>query len=171
MFDHSIWLLPATSQETRLVQTIERLSHKLGGQVFAPHLTIQGDLDISLKRLDAWLGPLAAELGVQRWRVARVEHSEHFFRCLFLRFGAEPVFDQLQASIRDLSGSPVGLSPYPHLSLVYGPPHPDKPRLCEELSHEFAGQEMLFDRIAICRSSSRVAIADWVCLAQYALAP
>ena len=171
MFDHSIWLLPAPDQEQRLVRTIERLSLALGGQVFAPHLTIQGDLDLPLEKLAAALEPLAATVGTQRWRVARVEHSEFFFRCVYLRFGSEPVFDALQASMRDLSGSTVGLSPYPHLSLTYGPPHPDKARLCEELSRDFAGHELLFDRIAICRSSSRLAIADWACLAQYALGP
>jgi hypothetical protein len=103
--------------------------------------------------------------------VARVEHSEHFFRCLYLRFAAEPAFDALQRAAQDLSGTAQGLSPFPHLSLAYGPPHPDKLQLCERLSAEFSGQEIRFDRLAICRSSSKLPIADWDCLAQYALAP
>jgi hypothetical protein len=171
MDEFSIWLLPAAAQQTRLSRTIERLSAALGGQRFAPHVTIQGDLDMSMDRLQGALGPLAAGLGRLRWRVARVEHSEFYFRCLVLRFGAEPAFDALQLAAQAVSGTASGLSPYPHLSLAYGPPHPDKPLLCEQLSREFVGQEMLFDRIAVCRASSRLPIDTWTCLAQYALAP
>jgi len=170
--EYSIWLLPAVAQEQILVDTVSRLSARLGGEVFAPHVTIQGDLGLPLESLSRSLEILAAEVPVQRWRVNEIECSEHFFRCLYLRLGREDAFDFLQGKAQAISGTAAGLSPFPHLSLAYGQPlTADHTRLREMLSSEFLGQEIVFDRLAISLSSKNVQIADWKCLAQFALTP
>lgn len=167
--ESSIWLLPAAAQESALSQTVVRLSGLLGGAVFAPHVTIQGNLALPLDTLARLTAELAERVMVQRWPVRQVERSEHFFRCLYLRFGAEPGFEALQGAVQAFTKTSEGLSPFPHLSLAYGEQSPDHARACMDLSRTFAAQEIVFDRLAISRSSKNVPIAEWQCLAQYPL--
>ena len=75
----------------------------------------------------------------------------------------------MQAAARRCTRTSMGLSPYPHLSLAYGEPHPDNDRLAAVLSEEFSGREIVFDRLALCRSSKNIAINDWQRVAHYAL--
>jgi 2'-5' RNA ligase len=165
----SIWLLPAANQERQLQQTIAHLSTELGGEVFAPHVTIQGDIDLPWTALTEPLGTLAARMPVQRWSVQAIERSEHFFRCLYLRFAAEPAFDQMQASVQTFTKTATGLSPYPHLSLAYDESQAGTAHWGERLSAEFMAQEIVFDRLSICRSSKTVPIVQWENLAVYPL--
>ena len=165
----SIWLLPAENQERQLQQTITKLSTALGGEVFAPHVTIQGDIDLPWTALTEPLGALAARMSVQRWSVKDIERSEHFFRCLYVRFGAEPMFDQMQASVQIFTRIATGLSPFPHLSLAYGEPQPDTAVWGDRLSAELKAEEIVFDRLSICRSSKTVPIAQWENLVVYPL--
>lgn len=169
--EYSVWLLPAPPQERVLVQTLEQLAATLDGPRFAPHVTIQGDLAMPRATLSGALAGLAARTPAQRWIVARVEGTAHFFRSLYLRFGTEPAFDALQQATRDLSGTAQGLSPYAHLSLFYGHAGPAHESESRALSQVWAGHEIMFDRLALCRSSSNVAIADWEVLEQFALQP
>ncbi len=167
--EYSIWLLPAATQEAALAGTVGRLSTELGGPVFAPHLTIQGDLTLPLEELRGFTAGLAGRLDVQRWQVTDVENSAHFFRCLYLRFASTPGFELLQSALQALSKSTAGLSPFPHLSLAYGDAGPAHVQARADLEGEFMGQEIVFDRLSICRSSKNVAIADWQNLALYPL--
>ena len=167
--EYSIWLLPETVQEATLASTVSRLSDELGGTVFAPHLTIQGDLALPLEELATFTAELAGRIEVQRWPVTEVENSAHFFRCLYLRFAITPGFELLQGALRALSKTTNGLSPFPHLSLAYGNAGPHHMQARAELADEFIGREVVFDRLAISRSSKNVAIADWKNLALYPL--
>ena len=169
MSQYSIWLLPSAVHEASLLQIMADLQRVLGGESFAPHVTIQGELSLPLEKLIAALPKLAVGLAPQRWRVQGVEISEHFFRSLVLRFGDQPVFAALQAATQAQSGSSEGLSPYPHLSLNYGPAHPEKARLRQQLAGQYVGQEILFDRLAVTRSSSAVAISQWESLSEQPL--
>jgi len=167
--EYSVWLLPAAAQERSLAETITRLSVALGGERFAPHVTIQGDLCRPLDSLAVSLAALAARVPVQRWCVQQVERSNHFFRCLYLRFGQEPAFDFLQGEVQAISRTAEGLSPYPHLSLAYGNDYPGIGSLRTSLANEFDSLEIAFDRLAISLSSKVLPIAEWQCLAEYAL--
>ena len=165
----SVWLLPDANHEPVLLETIARLSALLGGAGFAPHVTLQGDIALPWDRLAAPLARLATRMAVQRWQVDRVECGAHFFRCLYLRFGVQSAFDELQGAVRAVTGTAKGLSPFPHLSLAYGDAHPDNPRLCDLLAGEFVAREIVFDRLAVCRSASTLPISEWECLAEYPL--
>ena len=167
--EYSIWLLPAAAHEATLAATVNRLCSELGGGVFAPHLTIQGDLALPLEELAAFTSELAGRVEVQRWPVTEVENSAHFFRCLYLRFAAMPGFEVLQNAVHTFAKTTDGLSPFAHLSLAYGTAGPGHVQARAELADEFIGQEIVFDRLAISRSSKNIAIADWQNLALYPL--
>jgi hypothetical protein len=166
---YSIWLLPEATCESRLLETVARLSVLLGGPSFAPHVTVQGDIALSLEPLRVVAQRMAQQCAPLRWTFAQVECSPHFFRCLYLRFAPAAEFAGLQQAARRLTGTVQGLSPFPHLSLAYGDPHPDNTGLCDILAQEFTGQEIIFDQIAICRSSKSVPIPQWDCLARFPL--
>ena len=167
--EYSIWLLPEAGQEATLTRTVSRLSDELGGAVFAPHLTIQGDLALPLEELAAFTAELAGRVDVQRWPVIMVENSAHFFRCLYLRFATPPGFELLQGAVRAMSKTTDGLSPFPHLSLAYGDAGPHHVQARAALAGECIGRDIVFDRLAISRSSKNLAIADWKNLALYPL--
>ena len=167
---HSIWLLPDARHEQRLTKTIAELSDVQGASAFGPHVTIQGDLCRPAEALTELIARLAQEVCVQRWRVQAVECSDHFFRCLYLRFAPDASFAALQERTRALTGTPDGLSPFPHLSLAYGHATDATHRLRDELAGTFAGGEVVFDRIARVYSSKDIHIADWRILEQRPLA-
>jgi hypothetical protein len=167
---YSIWLLPRADHEVALTATVSRLSTELGGPLFAPHVTIQGDVALTPDQLRPTLARMAAQTRVLHWPVALVDGTPHFFRCLFLRFDLNPAFKELQAATQLLTGTAHGLSPFPHLSLAYGEAHDAYARQRQLLAGDFAEQAIVFDRLAICRSSSHVPIAEWVVLEQLSLA-
>ncbi len=173
MFDrpqYSIWLLPRADHEVALAAIVRRLSTELDGPLFAPHVTIQGDVALSPEQLRPTLAHLAAQMPVQHWPVALLDGTPHFFRCLFLRFEAHQGFEEMQAAAQTMTGTADGLSPFPHLSLAYGDAHEAYARQRQLLASDYAEQTIVFDRLAICRSSSHVPIAEWVVLEQLPLA-
>lgn len=167
---YSIWLLPRADHEVALSTTIGRLSTELAGVRFAPHVTIQGDVALMPEQLRPTLARLAEQTPVQQWPVTLVDGTTHFFRCLFLRFGAHQAFDEMQAAAQAISGMADGLSPFPHLSLAYGDAYEAYARKRQLLAGDYFGRTIVFDRLAICRSSSHIPISEWVCLEQLPLA-
>ncbi len=166
---YSLWLLPSPEHERRLVDTVARLSALLQGPVFTPHVTVQGDLALTKERLATATGMLARRTPVQRWRVDAVETTPHFFRCLYLRFTTDPAFAAMQAAVQRCSRTRSGLSPYPHLSLAYGEPQPATAELARALQEEFGGQDIVFDRLAVYRSSKHLPITEWAAVSLHPL--
>lgn len=169
--EYSIWLLPNTADTARLNNSIALLSGHLGGPVFAPHVTIQGDISTELAPLSHLLERLAACQAPLRWRVDGVESSEHFFRCLYLRLSLTPAFGLMQQATQAITRTATGLSPFPHLSLAYGEPHPNIAGLLGPLAEHYEGQELVFDQLAVCRSSKNVPIEQWCILESHSLSP
>ena len=167
---YSVWLLPDAATEPVLMETIARLSVLLGSPGFAPHVTVQGDIALPLEHLREPVQRWADSCPPLRWPVAQVECGAQFFRCLYLRFPASAAFTTLQAFAHSSTGTSRGLSPFPHLSLAYGDPQADNAGLRSVLADEFGGREVVFDQLAIFRSSKSVPIPQWECLAQFPLA-
>lgn len=159
--EYSIWLLPEAALERTLQRTISELAIVQGESAFFPHVTLQGDLCRSLEDLSGPVAGMARDLPAQRWRVRAVECGDHFFRCLYLRFDADVVLTALQDRVCAFTGTADGLSPFPHLSLAYGTVTDATRRARDELAQGFAAREVVFDRIAVIRSSKGVPIAEW----------
>ncbi len=171
MTEYSLWLLPGPGHEPLLVETIARLSALMEGASFEPHVTIQGDLDLPLPALQRLARSLAVRVPAQTWTIEAVASDDHFFRCLYLRLEPSAAFDTLQSALVTATGTSAGQSPYPHLSLAYGAPHPDNQRLCQVLADRFANRSLTLDRIAVVRCSSQLPITLWAIESTYPLAP
>lgn len=168
--EYSLWLLPGADGQQRLTALIARLANRFATQPFIPHVTIQGDLMMPLAAVSRVAESIAKDRPAQRWRVAAVEGSEHFFRSLYLRFDETTAYTGCKKVMQEASGTADGLSLFPHLSLAYGlSDEQGKRDVIAELS-AMIGNEIRFDRVVVARSSSHVPIAEWACLAEFPFA-
>ncbi len=168
--EYSVWLLPEAAQQQQLTAMVDGFARRFGGPPFIPHVTLQGDLTTPFADLSSAVAQIAAEFAVQHWPIARVEGTEHFFRSLFLRFDETNDCVAMKQRVKQASGTDIGLSPFPHISLAYGLTPSQQ---CAELYLEamaLAPNPIALDRIVIARSSKNVPIAQWECLAEFPLA-
>ena len=166
--NYSLWLLPSADEQHELTALVARLANRFATQPFIPHVTIQGDLTMPLAAVSRVAESIAKDWEAQRWRVAAVEGSEHFFRSLYLRFDENTAYTGCKKVMQEASGTADGLSLFPHLSLAYGlSDEQGKRDVIAELS-AMIGNEISFDRVVVARSSIQVPIAKWACLAEFA---
>ena len=159
--EHAIWLLPRADQQAALQQLVRELAPRHEGHLFEPHVTLQGDLPLARGPASELVDRLAGSTSALQWPVQAVEGTEHYFRALYLRLTAGPAFDALCEQCVDASSYREGLSPYAHMSLAYGPTRGDVTGLRSELARAWAGQTLVLDRVALCRSGQAVPIEAW----------
>lgn len=166
--EYSLWLLPSADQQLELTALVAQLAERFGTQPFIPHLTIQGDLMMSLEAVSRAARSITTKWSPQRWRIKAIDGGELFFRSLYLRFDESPAYVGSKVTMQSASGSADGLSLFPHLSLAYGiSKEAQKLAAINELS-SMIGSEIVFDRVVVARSSKDVSISDWACLAEFA---
>ena len=169
--EYSIWLLPEAAQQARLGAIANDLARRFGTQSFMPHVTIQGDLTLPFDVLTGSAQRIADAHELQDWPVASIDGSELFFRSLYVRFAEHPAYLSMKQSMQRFSGSADGMSLFPHLSLAYGLTKAQKTTVLFSELRQSLTVALRFDRLAIARSSKNVPIADWECLAEFALHP
>jgi 2'-5' RNA ligase len=145
-----LWLLPPDSVHDRFAALIGTLSRRLGTSAFTPHLTLIGSVDLPELDVVSRAAALAADLPPPRIHLTRIEWSDAFYRCLFIRAETTAA---LQAAHRTASAC-FGRSPepafMPHLSLVYGSiPTAEKERIAAEIG-PLAEATFVADRLVIC---------------------
>jgi len=160
----SLWLLPEIAWATRLDALVKQLAPSFGCPVFQAHMTVQGDLGVSQGALEAVLD--SAKCMPLEFELAGVETSEAYFRSFYLRLRDNPDFRTLQTQVSTQTGTGVGLSPFPHVSLAYGEPADPavKSRWKEVLASAGLPMTLRFDRLALVRSSRQVPIGQWAVL-------
>jgi 2'-5' RNA ligase len=113
------WLVPAAGPvRERLARVITRLAAEHGGPVFAPHVTMNGNVDAEPDAMERVLERLVAGVPPFEVTLPGFGYEPEFFRSLYLR--AEPSA-QLTA-LHEAGERAWGLTgpPYrPHLSLLY----------------------------------------------------
>jgi 2'-5' RNA ligase len=164
----SLWLMPEGEVHDRLADLIERLASRLGTVPFAPHVTLIGALSVSEGQvMDATRG-LADALAPVSVNLERVEASDQYFQCLYVRVHVSEALRKSHtfAARQLLTDAP---SDYlPHLSLVYGKLEPcTSAGLVRELETKLWGS---FEarRIHVWRTEGSV--RDWRDLGAFTLA-
>ncbi len=158
----SFWLMPAPEDAQTLAAVVGELAARFDAPVFAPHLTLAGDVPADPAALSAPLAALAGATRPFKAKVADIVTGASYFQSFYALFErAGPVAALKRAAIAaGLGGDAEGF--VPHVSLLYG--HPDeaaKRAAAQELRRALAGQAITFDRIALTNSSQTTPIADW----------
>lgn len=169
---HSLWLIPEAADGQRLDALIAELAPLFATAAFRAHVTVQGDLATPLPELREIAAALARSCPRLDWPPAGVAASMHYFRSLYLELPPHAEFARLQTEAAALSGTALGLSPFPHLSLAYGEAADPalKPALLRRYAQWFRVRPGLrCDRLAIARSSKDLPIAQWTLIESFAL--
>ena len=163
---HSLWLMPAPSDEALLTGIVDELSNRFGAPLFAPHLTLQGDTETRPDLLQEAITAAAEAVEAFAEPVSLVEGSDAYFRSFYARFAVSPALAKLKQAL-----DPAGLASFmPHVSLLYGPVEDTaKAAAIAEINARLAGRAIRFDRIGIVTSGQDVPIADWRVVASVAL--
>lgn len=163
---HSLWLMPAPSDEALVAGIVGALSNRFGAPLFAPHLTLQGDTETRPDLLQEAITAAAEAVEAFAEPVSLVEGSDAYFRSFYARFAVSPALAKLKQAL-----DPEGLAGFmPHVSLLYGPVEDTaKAAAIAEINARLAGRAIRFDRIGIVTSGQDVPIADWRVVASVAL--
>lgn len=159
---YSLWLVPEPELEREMSGLIRVLAPVFGLPPFAPHVTVQGDLDVAADDAEGYARELAAGLPVLAWRAFGISWTEHPFRAFFVAFDSAERFHRLLERSAELAGTREGLSPFPHLSLAYGKlPIREKIARSRPLTRTIDGRAMRFDRLVVALSGKDVPIDEW----------
>ncbi|RYE29980.1 MAG: haloacid dehalogenase [Hyphomicrobiales bacterium] len=163
---HSLWLMPAPTDEAMLAGIVGDLSGRFGTPVFAPHLTLQGDTATTPDVLARAIAAAAKAVEAFAQPVSIVEGSNAYFRSFYARFAVSAQLAALKQAL-----DPAGRESFmPHVSLLYGEVEATaKAAAIAEIHARLAGRAVRFDRIGIVTSGQDVPIADWRVVASVAL--
>ncbi len=155
----SLWLMPEGTAGKRLARWIDRLASRLGGERFAPHLTLLSGLRGGESELHAAAARVAAQIAPFTVRFDGIEGRPQHFRCLFLRAVAGKELRSAHARAARALGQAPDHAFLPHLSLVYGRlPPARRAALAREIG-DGAPVEFLASRLHLWRTEGSV--AEW----------
>lgn len=169
---YSFWLLPSEDDLRILREPMAALARLHGHVGFDAHLTVQGDLPLDPAVLLAVADELAARTPPLWWPSAVVSVSEAYYRALFLQFSDSPAFQELGETLALRTGTSVGRSPFPHVSLAYGHPEPapDPAALHRAFgTDDLERRAYRFDRLAVVLSAKEVPLEQWRTLGSFRL--
>lgn len=159
---YSFWLVPEEPLERELAALVRALAPVFGMPAFAPHATVQGDLDLAADDAEALARELVEREAPLAWRAWGIQWTDNPFRTFFVAFDRADRFHALLDRSARLTGTRDGLSPFPHLSLAYGTlPVREKIARSRPLAGAIDGRTMKFDRLVVALSGKEVPVQDW----------
>lgn len=167
---HSVWLCPGAELDQPLREVIAHYANHGGAGVFAPHLTLLGDLHGAPQTTVAACHALAEQMPITTARIVGVSQTAGFFMSLFLDVEAEAPVLTAQTELAKALGVHVPPAYRPHLSLAYGlPAGAPGPQAIQDLEHRFVGKSVTFGTVVVVHSAKEVAIKDWRILQSHVL--
>lgn len=157
----SIWLMPSAIDAAFLEAVVGDLARRFNSPVFAPHLTLAGDLNETPETYVGILERLAGSCRGFTQPIDDIVLTDTFFRSFYASFARSSDIDGLKLiCIGGLGGSLSGFTP--HVSLLYGPvPEPGKSEAAVQLRRSLKGRGVTFDRVVVTNSSDTTPISEW----------
>ena len=115
-----LWLMPTGGTCERLAAIIRHLSHKHGGPLFEPHVTLLGGIEGEEEEICHNTMRLAQGLRPFEVQLTKPGYQDSYFRCLYLHVQETPSLMEAQAQARIILNQQKELQFQPHLSLLYG---------------------------------------------------
>jgi 2'-5' RNA ligase len=117
----SVWLVPALPERETLRTVITELSGTFGAPAFDPHVTLY-NADIPTENqadIMARLAEIAAEFANFELKSGEVQHTENFFKTVFIQIEPDKTLEKLQKAIAKPLKAHGDYDFDPHLSLIY----------------------------------------------------
>ena len=165
---YSIWLLTQNkSTQTYLQSLVNSLASKHQGPQFEPHLTMLGDLDLTLDAVNKNCQKLAHQFKPIQVETGPIEYSTTYYQCVFVRIKPNPelmsFYDSTKQSFK-LTSSSVFM---PHISLLYGDiPYSKRHQIIKSFS--FKPQSFLFDLLVVTPGGENPP-SEWKHLSEFTL--
>lgn len=159
---HSVWLCPEARFAALLQDEIARLTAISGTDVFAPHVTLLGDLTADPRATSDHCGRVADAQDPLSVTVKGLGQTDQYYMSLFLDLDAPARLRDMRA---ELGMSLLGAVPggfRPHISLAYGVKTGGMPTEdLRRLERAFLDQTFCLDRIGVVASAQEVPISAW----------
>jgi hypothetical protein len=144
------WLVPAPPFHQVFTEVIDLLARELDAAPFEPHVSLYVDRKRADEDVAALLLDVTAGIDEITLVAVSTEHTEAFYKTLFVAFAPDSRPHILMHRLRERSANPVDFPLVPHLSLLYKDvPRETRARLAGRYSYR--GQPILFDHIAAVR--------------------
>lgn len=158
---YSLWLIPHEQNPKKyLFKVTSQLAKRHNGPVFEPHLTILGDVDLSLETLSDKINKVVQKTRVLILETSTVEYSSTYFQCVFVRVKPTPDLMQLYDNLKQNLGLTKSSVFMPHISLLYGDfPYQERHKIANSLRLET--QVFSSESIVITPSGADVTPDKW----------
>ena len=120
MKTYFLWLEPTGKIHELLATTIARLSQEHGGPLFAPHVTLLGEIAGQEGTLLQQTDKLAHALSPFELTLTVPAFQDQYFRCVFMRVEATAALVEAHTRARTVFHQEDAQPYLPHLSLLYG---------------------------------------------------
>lgn len=176
MSEYSFWLRPTSANFDALSDYVAHFAHLFGTEIFEPHMTLIGDINIVSEDAEEKLLNIMTQIGEEvssfTAPIIDVRQEEYFFRSFYLAFALVKPLQALKKKAATLIGQDEYSGFMPHISLAYGIEDGDLKRMeIEKLKTTFDGLSMSFDRLVLVTSSAKTPIKDWQVKHSLALSP
>ncbi|MBT0958473.1 hypothetical protein IV417_13870 [Alphaproteobacteria bacterium KMM 3653] len=158
---HSVWLMPQSDVAAQLSALNAELSAAGAGPVFAPHLTLLGDLEGAPEASAAICADLFSGSGVIEGRINAVRTGPAYFMALYAEVPLPEGRLAARAALIQRLERPAAQGFTPHISLAYGPDAPAMRHRFEGALEGLVGMRVVFDHLAIARSAKSIPERDW----------
>ncbi len=162
---HSLWLTFDAPSNLILNEEIKTLSNKFGGPIFQPHLTLVGEIEWPLDKIEPICERLLSDLSAlsnSEFPIASIGGDRGYFMSLFLALDIPNALQSLREQLASaLAEHPLGLDPA-HVSVAYGAKQATKQQdLMQDMQERLIGQNLKAAKIDLIRSSRLIPIEDW----------
>lgn len=159
---YSLWLTLDQDTENRLSKTINDIARQFACPVFAPHITLLGEIDGKPDTLVRAAERQLSGVAAHECRVRNVNGSDDFFTSLVLDLQLDDEFRRARSAVaRDLGRECPG-EYHPHISLGYGIPNcPDRCHLIERLEKTYRGIRIKIRGYSLVTAAKTTPIDEW----------
>jgi len=138
---YSVWIIPPKPVFNELKKVINDLSLQYKSPVFKPHMTVLGNIDLELNKIQKVVKEVATDIDNLTLSLGPISFSTTYLQSVFVRVNSTARLMQLNLEIKKLLNIENNVF-MPHISLMYG-------------NHDMETREKIATKIKL-RSSSFV---------------
>lgn len=130
----SVWIIPEVKDREYLQNIINNLAIKYNSPVFIPHMTLSGDIRLSIDEIEFAVEEIFKNTKPFKIKKTRVNQSELFFKTVFIEFELDKNLKNLYSLLSGKIRKDDLFAFKPHISLIYKfMPEEEKLKIIEKL--------------------------------------